>query len=257
MADSSPERPYATPPDPGLVEAIRIDLNTIHEGWMVVAFPQVRTGDHAVLGAWRPSSTPSLAAFYLWSVLGAVVVGLVYPVSVLGFAVRYYANKLDRTATRVGLVGVVLLSVVAWGALSVIARLRFSAEGFLAVAAAGGVATVSAALAFLFARVGGRGTTVALAYPFGVTALFLPPVVAGLYSPTLANVVFPRSELLAIWILDNVLDIGGLNAWLRTQFDLVGLAYVGMWFGLAVPIGWFLGLLVTLADLVRPTREAE
>jgi hypothetical protein len=96
-----------------------------------------------------------------------------------------------------------------------------------------------------------------LAYPFGVTALFLPPVVAALYSPSLGEIVFPRSDLVAVWLLDNVLDVYGLNTYLRTRFDLVGLTYVGMWFGLAIPVGWFLGLLVTLADLVRPTREEE
>lgn len=257
MADSPSERPYAPPPDPGLFEAIRIDLETIHEGWMVLAFPKVRTGAHAVLGAWRPSSTPALVAFYVWSALGALVVGAVYPLAVVGFAVRYYTVRLDRTATRVGLLGVILLSILAWGALTVFARYRFSFEGFLAVGAAGAVATVSAALSVLFARFGGRFTSVVFAYPFGVTALFLPPVVAALYSPSLANVVFPRSDLLAIWLLDNVLDVGGLNVWLRSRFDLVGMAYVGMWFGLAVPVGWILGLLVTLADLVRPTRDDD
>ncbi|MDX1745502.1 MAG: hypothetical protein R3324_06155, partial [Halobacteriales archaeon] len=86
-------------------------------------------------------------------------------------------------------------------------------------------------------------------------AFFLPPVVAALYSPSLAEVVFPRSQVLAIWLLDTVLAVGGINEFLRARFELVGLAYVGMWFGLAVPIGWALGLLVTLANLVRPTRE--
>jgi hypothetical protein len=256
MADSPAEEPYAAPPDPGLLEAIRIDLNTIHEGWMVQAFPQVRSGAHDVLGAWRPSSLPVLVLFYIWSAIGAIVVGAVYPFTVLGFAIRYYAIRLDRTAARIGIVGVVLLSILVWGALSVFARYRFSLEGFLAVVAAGGVATVSAALSVTFARIGGRFTTVVFAYPFGMTALFLPPVVAALYSPSLAQVVFPRSDLLAVWLLDNVLDIGGLNLWLRTRFDLVGLTYVGMWFGLAVPLGWVLGLLVTLADLVRPTRAS-
>jgi len=123
------------------------------------------------------------------------------------------------------------------------------------VAAAGGVATVSAALAVVFTRVGGRVTTVVLAYPFAVTAIFLPPVVAALYSPTVAEVVFPRSETLAIWILDNVLDYGGIAGYVRDTFDLEGLAYVAMWFGLAVPVGWILGMLVTMANLVRPTPE--
>jgi len=257
MADSPSDQPYAPQPDPGVIEAIRIDLTTIHEEWLVKAFPQIRTGSHDVLGAWRPRSTPGLIGFYIWSAIGVIIVAGIYPFAVLGFAIRYYAVRLDRTATRIGLIGVVILSILAWSALSVFARYRFSAEGFIAVAAAGGVATISAVLSVTFTRLGGRFTTVLLAYPFGMTALFLPPVVAALYSPVLANVVFPRSDLLAIWLLNNILDIGGLNVWLRTRFDLVGLTYVGMWFGLAVPIGWILGILVSLADLVRPTRDTD
>lgn len=257
MSDDPAGQPYAPPPDPGLVEAIRIDLDTLHEHWMVIAFPKVRTGTHAVLGAWRPESGLRLAAFYLWSLVGALIVGALYPFAVVGFAIRYYAVRLDRTAARLGIIGVVLLSILIWGGLTVFARYRFSVEGFYAVAAAGSVATVSAVLAVLFARIDGRFATVVFAYPFGVTALFLPPVVAALYSPTLADVVFPRSQLLAIWLLDTVLNVYGINTYLRTQFELVGIAYVGMWFGLAVPVGWFLGLLVTLADLVRPTRNTD
>lgn len=60
-------------------------------------------------------------------------------------------------------------------------------------------------------------------------AVSLPPVVAALYSPSLAGVVFPRSETLAIWLLDNVLTYRNLNALLRQRFDLVGVAYVVMW----------------------------
>jgi hypothetical protein len=106
-----------------------------------------------------------------------------------------------------------------------------------------------------FARREGRASTVVLAYPLGVTAIFLPPVVASLYSPTLASVVFPSSESLAVWLLNNVLAVGGLAAFIRASFELQGLAHVGMWFLLAVPTGWFLGALATLATGVRRSRE--
>jgi len=88
-------------------------------------------------------------------------------------------------------------------------------------------------------------------------AVFLPPVVAALYSPTLATVVFPRSETLAIWLLDNALTYRNLNTLLRQRFELAGFAYVAMWGGFAVPVGWAFGVLVTLANLVRPTSEDE
>ncbi len=110
-------------------------------------------------------------------------------------------------------------------------------------------------LAFLTSKYGGRITTVLFAYPFGMTSLFLPPVVAALYSPTLSNVVFPNNETLAVWLLDNVLTYRGIDEYLRVQFDLEGLAYDGMWFGIAVPLGWLLGFLVTLANLMRPKSE--
>jgi len=29
-----------------------------------------------------------------------------------------------------------------------------------------------------------------------------------------------------------------------------------MWIGISVPLGWFLGLLVSLADLIRPKPDA-
>jgi hypothetical protein len=238
-----------------VVAGARYDLRTLHGLWMAVAFPQLRDS-HPVMGRWRPETTGQAVAYRLWAAVGAVGLLVGYPLTVLGFAVRFYVRRFDRTTARLGVVGTVLLAVVVWGALTAVARLRFSAEGFLAVAAAGSVAVVSTVLALAFARVGGRGTTVLVAYPFAVVAVFLPPVVAALYSPTLAAVVFPESESLAIWLLDNVLVVGNLNTLVRERFELVGLAYVGMWAGFAVPTGWLLGFVVTLANLVRPSDAA-
>lgn len=239
--------------DPGLIEAIRIDLARLHEGWLGIAYPQRKTLGHAVLGKWRPDTPGARLRFRIWSWIGIPIIAFLYPLAVAGFAIRFYSRRIDRSAASLGLAGVLVLSIVVWGALTVLAMIRFSHEGFIAVAAAAGVATVSAGLALIFSRIGGRWTTVILAYPFAVTAIFLPPVVAALYSPVLASIVFPGSQVLAIWLLDTVLAVGGINEILRTRFDLVGIAYVGMWFGLAVPVGWFLGLLVTLANVVRPS----
>jgi len=58
-----------------------------------------------------------------------------------------------------------------------------------------------------------------------------------------------------VLLLENPLSVAGVAEFLRSRFTLVGFAYVGMWFGLAVPVGWLLGLLVTLADFVRPAPE--
>lgn len=239
----------------GIAGAVQYDLKRLHESWMALFFPRQRETEAGVLGKWQPSTTTGTVAYRTWSVVGTFIVALLYPLTVFGFATRYYTRKIDGTATKLGVVGVIVVALLAWGGLTALARLRFSTQGFLAVGGAGGVATVSAALAYLTGTRGGRVSTIVLAYPFAMTAVFLPPVVAALYSPTLSDIIFPNSYSLAVWILDNPLDLWGINAFLREQFTLEGANYVAMWFGLSVPIGWVLGLLVSLADLVRPKRE--
>lgn len=236
----------------GVIGAAGVDLRRLHEAWLALAFPRRGGRDHPVMGRWEPRSTAGRVAFRAWGALGVLAVGIAYPAVLLGYAVRTHARRVDRLADVLGLLGAVALAALAWGALAALARTRFSATGFLAVGAAAAVATAAAGLAVVFARVGGRATTVLLAYPLGVTALFLPPAVAALYSPAVAAVVFPESTSLAVWLLDNVLSVGGVAATLRARFELAGVAYVGLWFGAAVPVGWLLGTLVTLAGAVRP-----
>lgn len=239
----------------GLVGAVQYDLRRLHESWMGLFFPRQRATENSVLGKWTPTSATGKATYRAWSVVGTPVVAALYPLALAGFAARYYTRRIDGTATRLGVVGVVLLSLLVWGALTALARVRFSTDGFLAVAAAGGVATVAAALAYGTGTRGGRASTVLFAYPFAMTAVFLPPVVAAFYSPTLSETIFPKSYALAVWILDNPLDVASINTIIREQFTLEGVAYAGMWFALAVPIGWFVGSLVTLADVVRPKSK--
>lgn len=243
---------------PSLVTAIKVDLRTLHHVWMGMAFREHRREPHPVLGGWQPEGGLTRALYRLWALIGGPVVALLYPIVLAGFFIRYHVVRMDRFVKRVGLLGLVVTSLFAWTALTAAAYLRdFPIDGLLALVAAGGVATVSAVLAWVFSRIDGRPVSVLFAYPFGVTAVFLPPVVAALYSETLAAVVFARSDVLAIWLLDSVLTIGGLNALLRASFDLVGLAYVGMWFGLAIPVGWALGLAVAFADIIRPTSQDQ
>ncbi|ESP88994.1 hypothetical protein [Candidatus Halobonum tyrrellensis] len=241
---------------PGLADAVRIDLRRLHATWMELLFPR-QLDPGRVVGRWRPETGPQRAAYLAWSVLGVPLLVLLYPLLLFGFATRFYAGRADSAATRLGVVGVVVTSLAAWGLLTVAAWLRrFPVGGLVAVGAAGAVATVAAALAVVCSRAGGRATSVLVAYPAGVTAFLLPPVVAALYSPALADVVFANSRTLAVWLLDTLLDYGGLNALIRARFDLRGLAYVAMWFAIAVPVGWLFGLLVALADVVRPTAAA-
>lgn len=240
-------------PGSATLAAVRADLGRLHGGWMGLAFEAEHRGEYSVVQRRVPRTTAGAIAYWLWAALGVLPLLVVYPLSVLGLATRYYARRLDRWTASVGVAGVVGLSVVAWGLLTAATYLSpIAFEGLVAVAVAGVVATGSAVCAFYATRRGGRLATVGIGYPLGVTAIFLPPVVASLYSPTLASVVFPRSTSLAIWLLDYPLQVGGLAAFIRSAFDLQGVAYVGMWFALAVPVGWLLGGLTALAGAVRP-----
>ena len=248
---------------PGLIGAIRIDLTRLHETWMEVVFPRQLDPGH-VLGKWKPETGVQTAGYYLWAALGLPLVLIGYPLLLIGYGTRFYAAKLDSAATRLGIIGAVLLSIVVWGVLSAVASFQFgdagqfslAAEGFLAVVAASVVATISAGLAVLFGRIGGRATSVLLAYPAAMTALFLPPVVAALFVETLQQTIFPWSEELAITILDEILFVGGLNDIIRDRFTLEGVGYVLMWLSLSVPLGWFLGGLVAFANIIRPKDDS-
>ncbi|WP_435127594.1 hypothetical protein [Halobaculum sp. D14] len=238
---------------PGLVDAVRIDIARLHATWMELLFPR-QLDPGRVVGKWTPDTGPQKAAYYAWAALGVPLVAVFYPLLLFGFATRFYAARVDSAVARLGVVGVVFVSVLMWGLLTVAAWLReFPFHGLVAVGAAGAVATVAAVAALGFSRVGGRLTSVAFAYPAAVTAFLLPPVIAALYSPALGDVVFPNSQYVAVWLLENVLDVGGIGARLQARFELRGVAYAVMWFALAVPVGWLLGVLVALANVVRPT----
>lgn len=242
-----------------VARAIRVDLKWLHAAWMGLVFSRGLREDHSVIEHREPRTLRGVVGYRSWAAVGALLLlVVVYPLFVLGLATRYYAHRIDRLSAGLGFVGIALLSLLVWGVLTVATYLSpIAFEGFVAVGVAGVVATVSAVLALYCTGWEGRSPTVALGYPFGVTAIFLPPVVASLYSPTLASIVFPRSESLAIWLLNNVLDFGGVAAFIRASFDLEGLAYVGMWFVLAVPTGWVLGTLVALVNYVRQSRTSN
>jgi hypothetical protein len=242
--------------EPGIVGGIQIDLKRLHETWMELVYPRQRGGDDSVLGKWTPNTSGQMALYRAWSALGVPVIAVVYPLVLLGAIIRFQTRRIDGTATRLGLVGVVLLSLVVWGALTALARyqLEMAAGGVVAIAAAGGVATISAVLALGTRRAGGRGTTVLLSYPFAMTAIFLPPVVAALFSPAIGDLVLPGSRSFANVLLDNVSRPVGLYEFFVNNFSIEGVGYALMWLGISVPLGWILGLLVTLADLARPTE---
>lgn len=240
----------------GVVDDIRFDLRRMHETWMELFFPRQRNASSSVLGKWQPKTAREKVTYNIWYYLGIPVIGLLYPLVLLGVIFRFQSRRLDSAALRLGTVGVVVLFVVLWGALTAASYVRFDGltEGFFAVAAASAVAIVAAALAVGFRVIGGRGTTVAFAWPFAMTGVFLPPVVAALYSTTVASVVIPASDSLSRWFLYEVLATVGVAEFFIENFDREGIAYVIIWLGISIPLGWVLGLLVTLADFVRPTE---
>jgi hypothetical protein len=243
----------------GVVDALKFDLKRLHETWMEVVWPRQRSAEGTVLGKWEPDGGLTLYLYRLWSAVGVPVVGLFYPLVLFGYFIRFQTSRLNGAALRIGFVGIVGLFAVLWGALALLAKFQFSgsldAGGVTAVAAASGVAIASAALAFGFYRLDGRPLTVLFAYPFAMTAIFLPSVVAALYAPAVAGVVLDQSDSLARWFLFDAPSIFGVQEFLVRQFEREGFAYVLMWFGISVPLGWLLGLVVTLAELVRPTPE--
>jgi len=241
--------------DSQLVAAIRADLVWLLTAWRGLLFSA--ESDHPVRNRWQLPTTRDRLVFWTWSGLGAVVIAVAYPFAVVGFWARYVTRRLNRIATGLGLVAIVAVVAVTWSLLTALAWGQLPASGFTAVLTASVVATISAALAWGTARTGGRWLTLVATYPFVVAAIFLPPVTAALFSPTLAEIILPRSTSLAAWILDNVLAVGNLNAVIRQRFNLSGIAFVGMWAGLAVPIGWTLGLLVTFANAVRPRDDGD
>ena len=242
----------------GIVDGIRVDVVRLHETWMELVFPRQRTAVHRVLGKWKPRTRADEVKYYLWGALGVPLVAVLYPLLLIGVAVRFNARRFDSASTRLGVVGVVVLAALVWGLLTAAARIRFDEAGFVAVAAASTVAVVSAGLAAVFKRVGGRATTVAFAYPFAMNAVFLPPVVAALYDPAL-GVVIERSTELAEFFRDDVFvgPLDPVSDYLSNRFDFEGFVVALMWFCIATPLGWLLGLLVTLANLVRPKSVEE
>jgi len=238
----------------GLVGAVKTDIQRLHGAWMELVFRRQRGRGHSVMGKWKPETLPQKIGYHGWSALGVIGLLVLYPLTVIGFATRFYAAKLDSTRTRLGIAGVTGIALVGWGTLSLIAYLRIPFDAFLAIAAASGVAIVSTALAAVTSKFGGRALSVLLAYPFAMTALFLPPVVAALVTPSLHPYVLDPSYEFAAWALDNVLVVGGLNDYLRSNFSLEGPAYAAMWLGISFPLGWFLGVVIGLANLVRPSQ---
>jgi hypothetical protein len=256
-----------------IVGDVRYDVGRLHAAWMSLRYPRQFGTEHSVLGKWQPETTREVVGYRLWSTLGVVLVAIGYPLAVFGFATRFYSRKFDSLAVKLGLVGVVVLTGLLWGGLTILARARLDEAGFLAVGAAAVAATVASAIAVLFTYRGGRLSTIVVAYPAAMTAIFLPPAVAAIFSTGVATDVYPTGERLARFLLEDVLGRWGYEERLKSRFSFdrqqglstesgsllltLGTAHVLLWFAISVPLGWILGIVVSLANLVRPTPDDE
>ena len=169
------------------------------------------------------------------------------------FVARKFAIVLDRTSTMI----ITLLTATSWGALTLLTYFQLGLADVLAVGIASVVAVVAAGLAAVTSKMGGRLTSVLLAHPLAMTALFLPPVVAALVAPSLEPYVLDPSYALAVWILDTVFAVGGLNEVIRGAFDLEtfgagvglpGIGYLLIWIIISVVSGWLLGISSVVVD---------
>jgi hypothetical protein len=242
----------------GLVEAVQYDVRVMHETWMEFLFPRQRGAADTVLGKWEPEETGEVITYRLWSALGVPVISIVYPLVLLGYFFRYQTRRINLTAARLGFVGVVLVFTVLWGGLAALAYFQFSSafseDGTIAIAAASAVAVLSSALSYLFWWLDGRPITVLFAYPFALTAIFLPPVVAALFSTALADIIV-ASDSLASWVVNEGPDLYGVIDYLAENFERQAYHHVIIWFVASFPVGWILGTITSLAYLLRPAEE--
>lgn len=85
---------------------------------------------------------------------------------------------------------------------------------------------------------------VLLLYPVALGIGILPFAAAALASPTFGPWFRSASTHFAIIVLDSVFAAGGLDEWIRATFDLAGVNYFLMWFGIVLATGWSIGVAI-------------
>ncbi|MFC7072932.1 hypothetical protein ACFQJ7_13340 [Halovenus rubra] len=241
----------------GTLGAIKYDVQLMHETWMEMFFPRQRGAAGTVLGKWKPENTSEVISYRLWYALGIPIISIFYPLVLLGYFFRYQARKLNMTASRLGFFGVILVFTLLWGGLT--ALVYFQLQGVLqegavvGISAASAVAVVAAALSYIFWQLGGRFITVLFAYPFAMTALFLPPVVAALFWEPLGEIIIDQGDDLFRWAFQTGPE--AITDPLGERFNRQEHDHAIIWFVVSFPVGWVLGILVSLADLIRPKGE--
>jgi len=240
-----------------VVDAIRVDLRKFHETWMGLVFPRQRGNEHSVLGKWKPETPREKVTYNSWSAMGAAVIAVLYPMALFGVIVRFHARKIEFSIEKLGAIGVFLFVTLFWGGLAALIYFRLDLAAEKGIIAALLVAIIATGLALIFRAIDGRPVTVIFSYPLAMTAIFLPPVVAALLSDQIAQFSIVYSEQIATFIQDDILARVGLKQYFVDNFDRNGGAYIIMWIAISVPVGWILGVMVTLADFVRPKDDDE
>lgn len=183
--------------------------------------------------------------------MGLVVVGLLYPIGLLGTPVRAVVRRLGRLADAWGLAGVVWSLAVLAGVGAAVAWFWLSRPVATVIAVAAGIAVLAAALAVTASQVRGRTTTVTVAYPLGLVAVGLIPAAVvtvltgrpgGLIQQELSTVLGAIESTPVVGpALASEPSVAG-----NRPAVLAGLTANG------IVLGWVAGALVVLTDLARP-----
>lgn len=230
-----------------VLRAIRDDVSFLFFAWRGLLMPR-QTNPHPVTGRWQPTTVTQRLGAFVWSVLGALVITVLYPLIFVGLLFRRQAQALEYTASRVGWAVVGLFVILAWAAVGV--------AGFPVGSAVGaGIGVAVGGMLFGIGLLAHKYRLRSISYPAFLNTLLFPPVVVAYFVPAVSQFVFPQTSTLVSWLLTNIFRPVGLASVFSRYFTLEGGAYLAFWFGTAVLLGWALAAIVTLAERVRTKAD--
>lgn len=133
---------------------------------------------------------------------------------------------------------------------------RFVVEVTLIVLVGGSILALTGGSAYLIYRRADTPLAVLALYPLLIAILLLPPAGVALVLPSLTAPFQEASRLVAMWILDNVLTVGGLNDIIRQSFRLEGANYFLMWVAIDVALGWIAGGVFLVKRAITSREDA-
>lgn len=235
----------------GVLETLQAELVALHTGWMALAFPRQHPRPDFVLGRWRPSTAIGWFQYLAWGLVGLVVVGLLYPIGLLGTPIRAVVRRLGRLADAWGLAGVVWSLAVLAGVAAAVVWFWVCRPVATVIAVAVGIAVLAAALAVTAVQVRGRPTTVAVAYPLGLVAVGLIPAAVVTVRTGRPERLIQHELATALGALEATPVVGPA---LSFEPSVVGNrpAVLAALTANGIVLGWVAGVLVVLTDLARP-----